>query len=216
MDRTTRLISCIPTSLSLKSEVERLKGYILYALLLREWPLKDFGHFIDHFGSYSGQFEESYESHYDYRGSIGINDITYNTLAKSLFDIEDFDVGVRLWWLPKAERLNLTEANITNLEQNNIHVYPLPAWLAHLFIPGNVTDNELKSVIANPIFIENLTRSQLFKMFKFGLWSEYRSNRSNKTLSDVLKEELEVFEDNGFDLRFEFQVTNFVLLEVME
>ena len=175
MDRTTRLISCIPTSLSLKSEVERLKGYIIYALLLREWPLKDFGDFVDHFGSYSGQVEESYESVYDFRGSIGINDVTYNTLAKSLFDIEDFDVGIRLWWLPKSERLNLTKAGMTTLEeQNNIHVYPLPGWLAHLFIPGNVTDSELKSVMAHPVFIENLTRSQLFKMFKFRLWSEYK------------------------------------------
>ena len=78
--------------------MERLKGYILYVLLLREWPLKDFGHFVDHFGSYSGQFEESYDSHYDYRGSIGINDITFKTFAKSLFDIDNFDPGIRVWF----------------------------------------------------------------------------------------------------------------------
>ena len=189
--------------------MKTLKGNLLYALLLPEWPSKDFGHFVDHFGSYSGRWDEHYQSVYDYRGSIGINDITFKTFAKSLFDIDNFDPGIRVWWLPTWERLNMTKANMSNMEQNNTHVYPLPAWLAHLVVPGNVTEDELKSVIAHPAFIENLTTSQLFKMFKFGLWTKYKSNLedANKTLSDILKEELKVFEDRGFNLRADFQVT---------
>ena len=187
--------------------MEQLKGYILYSLLLPDWPSKDFGYFVDHFGSYSGLLKENYLT--NYRGSIGINDITFKTIAKSLFDIEDIDPGIRVWWLPTLERSNLTEADMTNLEQKSTHTYPLPAWLAHLVVPGNVTEDDVKSVIAHPAFIENLTPNQLLKMFKFGLWTKYKSNLedANKTLSEVLQEELKVFEDRGFNLRADFQVT---------
>ena len=35
-------------------EIAQLKAYILYMLMLPEWPSKDFGHFVDHFGSFAG------------------------------------------------------------------------------------------------------------------------------------------------------------------
>ena len=183
-----------------------LKGYILYSLLLPEWPLRDFGHFIDHFGTYSGQWEETYM--HDYRGSIGINNITFKTIAKSLFDISAFEPSMRVWWLPNEERSNLTETKIIEHEQKSIHVYPLPGWLAHLFVPGNVTENENKSVIAHPAFIENLTGIQLFKMLKFGLWTKSVSKVTGDkyTLSDILRKELAIFEEHGYDIRDEFQV----------
>ena len=118
-----------------------------------------------------------------------------------MFGIRDFELIIR-------ERSDLTEANITKLEEKGTHVYPLPGWLAHLVVPGNVTDNEQKSLLAHPAFIENLTETQLFKMFKFGLWAKHKSKMEggNKTLSDVIKEELTIFEENGFDLRENFQV----------
>ena len=187
-----------------------LKGYILFSLLLPEWPLKDFGHFIDHFGTYSGHWNGEREETYmrDDRGSIGINNVTFKTIAKSLFNISDFEPSIRVWWLPNWERFNLNETRIIEHEQKSIHVYPLPGWLAHLFVPGNVTENEYKSKIAHPAFIENLTGIQLFKMLKFGLWAKSKSMVAGEksTLSDILRKELAIFEDHGYDIRNEFQV----------
>ena len=209
----------------MNTHVEFLKGYILYSLLLPEWPLKDFGHFVDYFGTYSGQFQEDYQSYSDqfqeyYQGwyEIGMNNITYRTIAKSLFDIEDFDPGIRVWWLPTWERLNLTEDDISKLEQRHTHIYPLPAWLAKLVVPGNVTGEDFSALIAHPAFIEDLTAPQLIKLFKFGLWIKYKSNveGANKTISDVLRDELKIFEDQGFKLRNNFQVRYDSLFQVFD
>ena len=176
-----------------------------------EWPLKDFGHFIDHFGTYSGHWNGEREETYmhDDRGSIGINNVTFKTIAKSLFNISDFEPSKRVWWLPNWERSNLSETKIIEHEQKNTYVYPLPGWLAHLFVPGNVTENESKSRIAHPAFIENLTGIQLFKMLKFGLWAKSKSTVAGEksTLSDILRKELAIFEDHGYDIRNEFQVS---------
>ena len=193
-------------SIQLQRQVEILKGYTLFSLLLPEWPLRDFGHFIDHFGTYSGQWEENYM--HDCRASIGINNVTFKAIAESLFDIRDFEPSIRVWWLPNRERSNLNETTINQHEEKSIHVYPLPGWLAHLFVPGNVTENEYKSKIAHPAFIENLTGIQLFKMLKFGLWAKSESKVAGEkyTLSDILRKELAIFEGHGYDIRNEFQV----------
>ena len=107
--------------------METLKGYMLYSLLLpeSEWPLKDFGHFIDHFGTYSGRFGDLYPYGPSAQG-IGINFVTFKTIAKSLFDIRDFEPNIRAWWLPNWEKSGRTEANIAEEEQKRTHVYPLP------------------------------------------------------------------------------------------
>ena len=91
------------------------------------------------------------------------------------------------------------------LEDEHTHVYPLPSWLANLVMPGNVTEE--KRFLAHPAFLESLPIEQMLKMFKFGVWVQHQvEERKNETLSDVLRRELKVYEDNGFTLREDFQV----------
>ena len=189
-------------------EIAQLKAYILYMLMLPEWPPKDFGHFVDHFGSFAGSDWETGDYSWYRRnttlnhiGSFGIDKLTFDTMAKSLFNTDGFEPGIRVWWYPLWKRANLTDIEMKQLEGEHTHVYPLPAWLANLVMKGNVTED--RRFLAHPAFLENLTIVQMLKMFRFGLWVE---NQNNGTPSDVLRRELKVFEDNGFTLREDFQV----------
>ena len=51
--------------------VNKVKGWAKYQLFLRQWPSKDFGNFIDHYGAFTKE---------------GITKDMYQVLAKSLFD----------------------------------------------------------------------------------------------------------------------------------
>ena len=117
--------------------------------------------------------------------------------------------GIRVWWYPLWKRANLTIAEMKQLEDEHTHVYPLPSWLANLVMPGNVTEE--KRFLAHPAFLESLPIEQMLKMFKFGVWVQHQvEERKNETLSDVLRRELKVYEDNGFTLREDFQVMQFI------
>ena len=181
-------------------------------LLLPEWPLKDFGNFVDFAASFAGSDWESYGYSWyregttlNHMGSFGIDKITFNTMAKSLFEMNDFDPGIRVWWYPLFKRVNLTNAEMTEIENNHTHVYPLPSWLANLMMPGNITEDH--RFLAHPSFIQRLSVEQILKMVKFELWAKYQVHTKKfATLSDVLREELKVFEEKGYARREEFQV----------
>ena len=196
----------------MKKEIAQLKAYILYMLMLPEWPPRDFGHFVDHFGSFAGTDWETGDygwyrknTNLDHAGSFGVDKLTFDTMAKSLFGTDDFQPGIRVWWYPRGKRDNLSDAELQQLEGNHTHVYPLPAWLANLVMPGNVTEE--RGFLAHPAFLEGLSVGQMLKMLKFALWVEHEVGvGTNVTPSDVLRRELKLFEDNGFTLREEFQV----------
>ena len=80
-------------------EVRQLKGMILYSLLLREWPSKDFGIFLDYFGALT---------------TDGMQKKMFKTMAASLFGIVNFEPGQALWWVSPKRRGNLSKANSTN------------------------------------------------------------------------------------------------------
>ena len=204
--------------LSMNKDVAQLKAYILYMLMLPEWPSKDFGNFVDHFASFAGYDWESgsyswyrQETTLDHMGSFGIDKITFNAMARSLFDTDDFEPEIRVWWYPLWKRLNLTNAAMTQIENEHTHVYPLPSWLANLIMPGNITEDQ--RFLAHPAFIQELSIEQILKMVKFEIWAKYQVNTKKfATLTDVLRRELQVFEENGFALREDFQA---YILEIM-
>ena len=84
----------------------------------------------------------------------------------------------------------------------------MPQKLASLLQPGDSFKSVDFNSLAHPSFLQKTTTEQFIKMFKFGLWAEYALNTSNDldTLSDVVKEELDTFSKNGFNLREDFQV----------
>ena len=84
----------------------------------------------------------------------------------------------------------------------------MPQKLASLLQPGDSFMSVDFNSLAHPSFLQKTTTEQFIKMFKFGLWAEHALNSSNDfdTLSDVVKEELDSFSKNGFNLREDFQV----------
>ena len=72
---------------------------ILYSLLLREWPSKDFGIFLDYFGALT---------------TDGMQKKMFKTMAASLFGIVNFEPGQELWWVSPERRGNLSKANSTD------------------------------------------------------------------------------------------------------
>ena len=85
-------------------------------------------------------------------------------------------------------------------------VYPLPATMAKLVLPDE-TDND---TIANPSLLDKVSTQRRIKMLEFGLWAERMVGRGKyASLSDVIKEELAIYESEGFGLRGNFQARNF-------
>ena len=147
---------------------------------MREWPSRDFGHFIDHFGTFT---------------SSGVGDVSFKAIARSLFGIDDLELG--------GDLLEL-QSNLTD-ENGHGYVYPLPARLASLLMPTKTTFDKDR---VHPEFVEGLSTEQLLKMLQFGRWSKCRVKTGNsKTLEDVLRGEMRIFEDAGFGIRSDFQVT---------
>ena len=56
---------------------------MIYSLFLRQWPSKDFGTFIDHFGAFTRK---------------GITKEMYQALAMSLFGTTNYEPDTQLWW----------------------------------------------------------------------------------------------------------------------
>ena len=85
-------------------------------------------------------------------------------------------------------------------------VYPLPATMAKLVLQGE-TDND---TIANPSLLDNVSTQRRIKLFEFGLWAERMVGQGkHASLSDVIKEELAIYESEGFGLRGNFQAKKF-------
>lgn len=80
---------------------------MLFSLLLREWPTRDFGNFIDHFDAYT---------------SSGVSNVSFKAMARSLFGIDNFELGAAL---SELQQMKLTDE------------FPLPARIANLFTPIN-------------------------------------------------------------------------------
>ena len=55
-----------------------VKGWVLYQVFLRQWPSKDFGNFIDHYGAFTKK---------------GITKDMYQVLATSLFETDNNEAG---------------------------------------------------------------------------------------------------------------------------
>ena len=71
---------------------------IIYSLLVRECPSKDFGIFLDYFGALT---------------TDGMQKKMFKTMAASLFGIVNFEPGQELWWVSPEKRGNLSNANST-------------------------------------------------------------------------------------------------------
>ena len=85
-------------------------------------------------------------------------------------------------------------------------VYPLPATMAKLVLLGE-TDND---TIANPSLLDNMSTQRRIKLFEFGLWAERMVGQGkHASLSDVIKQELAIYESEGFGLRGNFQANKF-------
>ena len=107
----------------------------------------------------------------------------FNAMSKAIFGSENVDIAE---W------------------QGN--VYPLPATMAKLVLPDE-TDN---GTIANPSLLDKVSTERRIKLFEFGLWAERMVEKGKyASLSDVIKEELAIYESEGFGLRGNFQAKNF-------
>ena len=141
---------------------------------MREWPTRNFGSFIDHFDAFT---------------SSGVSNRSFKAMARSLFGIDNFELGAAL---SELQQINFTDE------------FPLPARIANLFTPINTNYQKDK---VHPELVKGLSTEQLLKMLQFGRWSKCRVKRGMaKTLSDVLREELKIFEEAGFGMREDFQV----------
>ena len=102
----------------------------------------------------------------------------------------------RLTLFPLKDKQHPTE----NIFQSA--VYPMPSMLAKLVLPGETRFDNL----AHPTFLSQVSTERLIKLFEFGLWAEHMVEKGNHaTLSDVVKEELAIYESEGFGLRGNFQ-----------
>ena len=174
---------------------------MLYSTFLRQWPSKDFGTFIDHFGAFTKK---------------GITKKMYQALAMSLFSIADYEPGIQLWW--QNPMRNSTGSDSSSYYNQNDstgvpEVYPLPQRLANLLQLGDTFKSVDYKAMAHPSFLQNLSTDQLIKIFKFELWAKYMQHESGDfdTLSDVIKAEINTFSKSGFNLREDFQV-QFILI----
>ena len=80
----------------------------------------------------------------------------------------------------------------------------MPNELAKLVQP-ELTDQRS---LAHPSIMENADTKELIKMLKFNIWAENKVKTNEfKTISEVIKAEVEKFEDHGFVKRADFQVT---------
>ena len=146
---------------------------------MRQWPTRDFGHFIDHFGAFT---------------TSGVGNVSFKAIARSLFGIDDLELG--------GDLLEL-QSNLTD-ENGHGYVYPLPARLASLLMPTRTTFHKDR---VHPEFVEGLSTEQLLKMLQFGRWSKYWVKTGmSKTIGDVLRGDLTIYGDDGFGIRDEFQV----------
>ena len=146
---------------------------------MREWPTRYFGNFIDHFGAFTNK---------------EVSNISFKAIARSLFGINDFELGAAL--------SELQQSKLTDV--NKAYAFPLPARMGSLLMPTITT--YLKDKV-HPELVKGLLTEQLLKMLQFGRWSKYRVKTGlSKSLSDVLREELKIFEDAGFGIREDFQV----------
>ena len=86
------------------------------------------------------------------------------------------------------------------------NVYPMPIELAKLIEPGTSDPDGL----ARPSILEKADTNNFLKMLKFNIWANSKVNKNEfRTLSDVIKEEVKIFEQHGFEKRAEFQVNFF-------
>ena len=82
----------------------------------------------------------------------------------------------------------------------------MPIEVSKLIEPGTSGPEGL----ARPSILEDSDTKHLIKMLKFKIWADYKVNTDEfSTLSDVIREETKVFEQNGFAKRAEFQVNTF-------
>ena len=116
-------------------------------------------------------------------------------MTRSLFGIDNFELGSAL--------SELQEINLTDDEKS--HAFPLPARIAKLLMPIYTNYHNDK---VHPELVEGLSTEQMLKMLQFGRWSKCKVKTGmSKSLSNVLREELKIFEDAGFAIREDFQVT---------
>ena len=109
---------------------------------------------------------------------------------------------------------------LNNLQGNTYpypYIYPQPAQMAGLIQPVSRPMHNARvwheyqqadyKPVAHPTFLEGMGTEQMFKIFKFGTWARKMVDSGDfETLSDVIKAELQVFENRGFALRADFQV----------
>ena len=80
----------------------------------------------------------------------------------------------------------------------------MPNELAKLVQPEFTDQRSL----AHPSIMENADTKELIKMLKFNIWAENKvKTNAFKNISEVIKAEVEKFEDHGFVKRADFQVT---------
>ena len=103
--------------------------------------------------------------------------------------------------------LNKSSVHIVSPHDNQFHqypnVYPTPNEIAKLIEPGVSSSGGL----ARPSILEKTDTKSLAKMLHFKIWVHSKINANEfKNPSDVLRKEIEIFEQHGFAKKSEFQV----------
>ena len=103
--------------------------------------------------------------------------------------------------------VNELSVHIESPYDNQFHqypnVYPTPNEIAKLIEPGVSSSGGL----ARPSILEKADTKSLTKMLHFKIWVHSKINANEfKNPSDVLRKEIEIFEQHGFAKKSEFQV----------
>ena len=103
--------------------------------------------------------------------------------------------------------VNESSVHIESLHDNHFHqypnVYPTPHEIAKLIEPGVSNSGGL----ARPSILEKADTKSLAKLLHFKIWVHSKINANElKNPSDVVKKEIEIFEQHGFPKKSEFQV----------
>ena len=98
-----------------------------------------------------------------------------------------------------------TSTNTQSLEKD---IYPVPFRLANLLQQGDSLRAIDNTSLAHPSFLQSVPTEHLMKLVRFGIWSQFMVDKSDKfdNISDVLKAELKVFSKSGYGIREDFQV----------
>ena len=117
-------------------------------------------------------------------------------ITKNLYD------AIALGFGPKNHTLIKDTLVNRGIHRFYPYVYPLPVGIANLIQPVETVHKGF----AHPSLLEGADTKDILKILKFKMWAEYMV-KTNRTISDILKAEIKIFEKHGYTKRKAFQVS---------